>query len=147
MRGLRRLAASILFAAPLAMLAPGATAQSGSTFGAYEPAPQFTEHVSSTLYLPMRDGVRLAMRITRPAQAGQPAAGRFPVLWQHALTITEGPNSTEQLKGAGLGQLPALTAYEYIVVQVARRGNGQSFGIRRGYNDRTEAGDAYEITE
>jgi uncharacterized protein len=143
MRGLPRLAASMLFA----LLSASAVAQSGSTFGAYEPAAQFTEHVSSTLYLPMRDGVRLAMRVTRPAQAGQPAAGRFPVLWQHALTITEGPNSTEQPKGAGLGQLPALTAYGYIVVQVARRGNGQSFGIRRGYNDRTEAGDAYEITE
>jgi uncharacterized protein len=143
MRGLRSLATSMLFAT----LSLDAAAQSGSTFGAYEPAPQFTEHVSTTLYLPMRDGVRLAMRITRPAQGGQPAAGRFPILWQHALTITEGPDSTERFKGAGLGQLPALTAYGYIVVQVARRGNGQSFGIRRGYNDRTEAGDAYEITE
>jgi len=143
MRGLRSLAAFTLFVT----LAAGAAAQSGSTFGSYEPAPQFTAHVSSTLYLPMRDGVRLAMRITRPAQAGQAAAGRFPILWQHALTITERPNSTERLKNAGLEQLPALTAYGYIVVQVARRGNGQSFGIRRGYNDRTEAGDAYEITE
>src|SRR5690242_3152365 len=130
MRGVRSLAASMLFAT----LAASATAQFGSTFGAYDPAPQFTEHVSSTLYLPMRDGVRLAMRITRPAQAVQPAAGRFPILWQHALTITEAPNSTERPKGAGLEQLPALTAYGYIVVQVARRGNGQSFGIRRGYN-------------
>jgi predicted acyl esterase len=144
MRSLQSLAACVLLATACA----NATAESGgNTFGAYDPPPQYSEHVSSSLYLPMRDGVRLAIRITRPAQAGHAADGRFPVLWQHALTITESPNSTERPKEAGLGQLPALTAYGYIVVQVARRGNGQSFGIRRGYNDRTEANDAYEVTE
>lgn len=144
MRSLQSLAACVL----LTTAGANATAESGgSTFGAYDPPPQYTEHVSSSLYLPMRDGVRLAVRITRPAQAGHAAEDRFPVLWQHALTITESPNSTERPKEAGLGQLPALTAYGYIVVQVARRGNGQSFGIRRGYNDRTEANDAYEVTE
>lgn len=122
-------------------------AQPVGSFGNYLPAPQFDEHVSSTLYLPMRDGVRLAVRVTQPARAGRAAPGRFPVLWQHALTITEAPDGTEPPVGAGLNHLPALTAYGYVIVQVARRGNGQSFGIRRGYNDRTEDDDAYELTE
>jgi len=43
--------------------------------------------------------------------------------------------------------VPSLTEYGYVVVQVARRGNGQSFGVRRGYNDRTEDDDAYEMKE
>ncbi len=43
--------------------------------------------------------------------------------------------------------VPGLTQYGYVVVQVARRGNGQSFGTRRGYNDRTEDDDAYDVTE
>jgi len=47
----------------------------------------------------------------------------------------------------GLTDVPSLTDYGYIIVQVARRGNGQSFGSRRRYNDRTEAEDTYEITE
>ncbi len=124
---------------------PRAPAPGG--FGHYHPAAQFSEQVSSTLYLPMRDGVRLAMRITRPAQGGQPAPGRFPVLWQHGLTIGEAADASQESPGAGLSHVPALTAQGYVVVQVARRGNGQSFGIRRGYNDRTESDDAYEIIE
>ncbi|HTY94730.1 MAG TPA: CocE/NonD family hydrolase, partial [Steroidobacteraceae bacterium] len=88
-----------------------------------------------------------AVRVTRPARDGQPAAGPFPVLWQHGLTITEAADAAREPPGAGLSHLSALTAYGYVVVQVARRGNGQSFGIRRGYNDRTEADDAYEVTE
>jgi predicted acyl esterase len=43
--------------------------------------------------------------------------------------------------------MPTLTAYGYVVVQVARRGNGQSFGTMRGYHDRNEAQDAYELIE
>ena len=81
----------------------------------------------------MRDGVRLAMRITRPGRGGHPAPGRFPVLWQHGLTISEAADAGRQPAEAGLSHVPALTAYGYVVVQVARRGNGQSFGIRRGY--------------
>jgi putative CocE/NonD family hydrolase len=116
-------------------------------FGTYHPEKMFTGSVSSTLYISMRDGVRLAVRITRPALQGQPAPGRFPVIWQHALTITETKDAVQEPIDAGLNQLPALTAYGYVAVQVARRGNGQSFGSRRGYNDRTEDDDAYEVTE
>ena len=118
-----------------------------SGFGHYLPAATFTEHVSSTQYLPMRDGVRLAIRITRPARDGQAATGPFPVIWQHALSVSESPDSTLTPSEAGLGHLPGLVAYGYVVAQVARRGNGQSFGIRRGYNDETETDDAYEVTE
>lgn len=128
-------------------LAAGTSSAAEASFGHYQPAAQFTEHVSTTQYLPMRDGVRLALRITRPARDGKAAPGAFPVIWQHALSVTEAPDSTLTPAAAGLSQVPALVAYGYIVVQVARRGNGQSFGIRRGYNDETETDDAYEITE
>ncbi len=142
---------TLTYLAPLlACVAVAAQPQRASTadgFGHYHPPAQFSEQVSSTLYLPMRDGVRLAMRITRPAQHGRPVPGRLPVIWQHGLTISEAPDAGQESAEAGLSHVPALTAYGYVVVQVARRGNGQSFGIRRGYNDRTEADDAYEVTE
>lgn len=141
MRSVRSLAAWLILSGTVS------AAQPAGTFGHYAPVPQFSEHVSSSLYLPMRDGVRLAIRVTQPARDGRAAPGRFPVVWQHALTITEAPDATERPPEAGLNHLPALTAYGYVVVQVARRGNGQSFGIRRGYNDRTEDDDAYEVTE
>ena len=69
------------FAAALlvALLPQGALAATGA-FGDYSPAEIYSEHTSSTLYLPMRDGVRIAVRVTRPARDGQPAPGRFPVI-------------------------------------------------------------------
>ena len=131
----------------MASICPGICTAQVDGFGTYHPEKLFAGAVSSSLYLPMRDGVRLAVRITRPALQGQPAPGRFPVIWQHALTVTETKDAAQEPTDAGLNQLPALTAYGYVVVQVARRGNGQSFGSRRGYNDRTEDDDAYEVTE
>ncbi len=116
-------------------------------FGRYAPAARYAERVTTSFYLPMRDGVRLAMRISRPAVHGIPASGTFPVIWQAGLNISESPEAGKPGIDAGYAAVPSLTRYGYIVVQVARRGNGQSFGSRRGYNDRTEADDAYEITE
>jgi uncharacterized protein len=131
----------------MAAVGPSVGAAADAGFGNYHPPRLFSESVSSTRYLPMRDGVRLAVRISRPGLGGQPAPGHFPVIWQHALTITEAKDASQEPAAAGLNNLPALTAYGYVVVQVARRGNGQSFGTRRGYNDRTEDDDAYEVTE
>ena len=45
------------------------------------------------------------------------------------------------------GAVPSLAYHGYVVVQVARRGQGPSFGKRRGYNDRSEAYDAYEVID
>jgi predicted acyl esterase len=115
----------------------------GSSFGQYRPAPRFTERISESLYLPMRDGTRLAVRLDRPAVDGRPAPGPFPVLWHHTLSIDSKPEDG----AGGFSAFPGLTAHGYVVAQVARRGNGQSFGVRRGYNDRVEAHDAYEVTE
>jgi putative CocE/NonD family hydrolase len=112
-------------------------------FGDYHPAPVYTERVSRSFYLPMRDGVRLAMRVSAPAQNGKAVEGRFPVIWQAGLSTSEQAGPT----GAAYWTVPSLTQYGYVVVQIARRGNGQSFGVRRGYNDRTESDDAYEVTE
>src|SRR5581483_9392979 len=117
-----------------------------SGFGVYEPAPLYQGRISHSLYLPVRDGVRLAVRISRPAIEGQAAPGRFPVIWQHTIDISE-PPPRGGMKDFGYGAIPSLTAYGYVVVQVARRGNGQSFGTRRGYNDRTEDDAAYDVTE
>jgi uncharacterized protein len=118
-----------------------------SGFGTYRPEAQFTERVSESFYLPMRDGTRLAVHIDRPAANGQPAEGRFPVLWQHSLSIDRRPEDGAGPRSGGIQTIPTLTDHGYVVAQVARRGNGQSFGVRRGYNDRLEAGDAYEVTE
>ena len=71
MRGCLIAMAAVLLA--LGVARPSRAEDTG--FGHYRPAAMFTEHVSSTQYLPMRDGVRLAVRITRPRADGQAAAG------------------------------------------------------------------------
>ena len=129
------------------------TTQAGqqvSSLGLYELAPLYSEAVTTSQYLTMRDGVRLAVSITRPSQNGKPVAGRFPVLWQHTLAIAAPGILTSRTAGAmrnGYGAVPTLAYHGYVVVQVARRGQGPSFGKRRGYNDRSEAYDAYEVID
>jgi len=143
-----------LAAAALAMVAPPAAwsdeGNSGkpavpSGFAHYEPEPAFPETVSTSFYHPLRDGVRVAMRVFRPARDGRPVEGRFPVIWHH--TLMTNPESNWSGKAPGLPSIPSLTRHGYIVVLVARRGNGPSFGEMRGYHDRNEAQDAYEITQ
>ncbi|WP_431937865.1 CocE/NonD family hydrolase [Nocardia grenadensis] len=121
------------------------TAQAG--FADYTPGTQYTEAITETFYLPMADGTRLAMLLSRPATDGRAAEGRFPVIWHHKLDIYPSPKDGVGPREAGYSNLTALTEHGYVIAQVARRGNGQSFGVRRGYHDRVEAQDAYDVTE
>jgi putative CocE/NonD family hydrolase len=139
---------ALLAAIGLGLLTPlhsMAQAPAETRFGHYRPAPQFSDTVTSRIYLPLRDGVRVAVRIDRPAVNGTPAEGRFPVIWQHTLSTER--ESPWNGSAPGLPQLPELTRHGYVVIQVARRGNGQSLGEMRGYHDRNEAQDAYELTQ
>jgi putative CocE/NonD family hydrolase len=122
-----------------------------SDFGQYAPDPQFTATQTTSLYVPMRDGVRLAVSVVRPAVNGAPAPGRFPVLWQHSLGIAAAGTDVGPLgddaRNRGYRGVPTLARHGYVIVQVARRGQGPSFGRRRGYNDRMEAYDAYDVID
>ncbi len=131
------------------ILAVSAKAHAASSFGQYDAPPTYPERITTSLYLPMRDGVRLAVSITRPAKDGKPVEGRFPVIWHHTLAIA-GPGSAGGPVGSGpngYSSAFSLANYGYVIVQVARRGQGPSFGVRRGYNDRTESDDAYEVID
>ncbi|WP_457419380.1 CocE/NonD family hydrolase [Roseateles sp. P5_E7] len=142
LKPLRCVVLAVVFAAANAAAQP-------APFGQYRPAPAYAETVTTSLYLPMRDGVRLAVSISRPAQGGRAVDGRFPVIWQHTLGIS-GPGADGGPVGdtpRGYRELGTLVRQGYVVVQVARRGHGPSFGKRRGYNDRTEAYDAYEVID
>ncbi len=116
-----------------------------SEFGVYRgySAERFPEQIKTSFYLPMRDGVRLAVDLYRPGSGGKPADGRFPVVWQHAL---DRRSVTDPAINAAYAA-PEITKYGYVVAYVERRGLGASFGERRGYNDRIEAQDAYEVDE
>lgn len=149
-----------LAALALSLLAAGAAAQdpagpppapaaaaAESSFGHYRPARLYTEQVKSSFYLPLRDGTKLAVTVARPAKDGKPVEGRFPVIWHHTLSATQQLADGTGPRAGGFAAIPSLTDHGYVVVQVARRGNGQSFGTMRGYHDRNEAHDAYEVIE
>lgn len=148
-----------LTALALSLLAAGAAAQdaappvqsapaaAGSSFGHYRPARIYTEQVRSSFYVTLRDGVKLAVTVARPAQDGKAVEGRFPVIWHHTLSATQQLADGTGPRAGGFAAIPSLADHGYVVVQVARRGNGQSQGTMRGYHDRNEAHDAYEMLD
>ena len=115
-------------------------------FNEYRPQPQYTETVTSSQYLTMRDGVKIAVQIVRPAKAGKAVEGRFPIIWQAGLALP-GPPREGVPDERALGDWMRMVKHGYVIVDVARRAHGPSFGVRRSYHDREEAYDAYEITE
>jgi putative hydrolase, CocE/NonD family len=131
----------------LALLAAAPAAAQPAAFGQYRRAADYPDIATSSQYVTMRDGVRLAVRIDRPARGARAADGRFPVIWHHTLSISSTNRDGVGGPTSAIRSMPDLVRYGYVVVQVARRGNGQSFGVRRGYHDRIEAEDAYEMTE
>jgi len=109
---------------------------------------RFSESVKTSQYVAMLDGIRLAVDIYRPSVNGRAVDKKFPVVWIHtpyrrAYTDAKGNivNPLEQL------YLMPLVKYGYVVAAVDTRGRGASFGARRGFQDRTEARDAYTVTE
>ena len=116
-----------------------------SQFGVYQGySPEaFADQIQSSFYLPMRDGVRLAVDLYRPGMGGKAVDGPFPVVWHH----TFDRRNVSAAARSAVNAAPELTKFGYVVAIVERRGLGASFGERRGYNDRIEAEDAYEINE
>ncbi len=146
---IRTATAMLLFTA-----APAALAQEASSFGRHAPALQYKDAIVTSEYVTMRDGVRIAVSVTRPAIDGKPSPGKFPVVWTGSLDIRSpyktGPIVAEDgtfsafRNAYGIG---SIVGHGYVLVTAARRGSGASFGKRRGYQDRNEAHDAYEINE
>ncbi|WGM48125.1 Putative serine esterase [Brevundimonas sp. NIBR10] len=122
-----------------------AWAQSGFNNG---PAtPEYSEQGATSFHLTMRDGLKIAMSLHRPSVNGVPVEGALPVIWHHALDIESAGTRPTGEGSDARRPLSDLTRFGYVVAIVARRGNGASFGTRRGYEDFTEGFDAYEITE
>jgi len=107
-------------------------------------AQPYSEVQRTSFYVAVRDGTRLAMDLYRPAVGGQPVATPLPVIWQGTVSRRLPP---DQAPDTAIRTMPELAKQGYVVALVDRRGAGASFGARRGYNDRTEARDAYDITE
>lgn len=115
-------------------------------YAGYSPV-LYDEWVRTSQYLPTRDGTRLAVDLYRPAVDGKAVERPFPVVWEHQLSrASRAGDGAVDLRGVTSG-MAELTRYGYTVAFVDRRGNGASFGTMTGYHSRTEASDAYDVTE
>jgi hypothetical protein len=109
---------------------------------------RYAESIKTSQYVAVRDGTRLAVDIYRPAIAGRAVEERFPVVWVHTPYRRAYRDASGKEVNAITGnQLGELVKHGYVVAAVDTRGRGASFGARRGFQDRTEANDAYDMTE
>jgi putative CocE/NonD family hydrolase len=138
----RALIAGMLAAACAGAAADPAPRAPSANFGKPLPPAQ-NEVVMSSVYIPMPDGTRMAADIYRPAKNGVALPGRFPVIY-HAAAARRRFADTDDRSGTGKFSLQMinLASHGYVYLQVERRGIAASFGVRRGYHDRKEAGDS-----
>jgi putative CocE/NonD family hydrolase len=131
-----------------------------SEFGRYEgySEPRFEEWVTSSRYLEMRDGVKLAIDVVRPAVNGVAVDEPLPVVWTHS-RYHRNPRELVRMFSEG-GQIPEINSmvdaqpdlqrlvrHGYVVAAAGVRGSGASYGRYEGLFSPDETRDAYEITE
>ncbi|HSG56364.1 MAG TPA: CocE/NonD family hydrolase [Paracoccaceae bacterium] len=113
-------------------------------------AQDYPEVERQSLYVPVRDGTRLAVNIYRPANAAGVEAGRLPVIFAftpYRARFTDAQGKVQETAlGDGLA-LRSLIRAGYVVAVADIRGKGASFGSRRGFQDRTEANDGHDLVE
>jgi len=111
------------------------------------PAP--TGPFRESVYVPVRDGTRLAMNILRPARDGALLEEPQPVIFAFTPYRARYRAANGRVLGpsvAGMADTALLEAgYALAIADV--RGKGASFGARRGFQDRTEAMDGYDLVQ
>ncbi|QYE35144.1 CocE/NonD family hydrolase [Polymorphobacter sp. PAMC 29334] len=100
-----------------------------------------------SFYLPMRDQIRLAVNVYRPAKDGVAIDSKYPVVFAftpYRARFYDKGKLVDLVDQRTFG-LRALVHDGYVVATADIRGKGASFGARRGFLDQTEAKDGAEI--
>jgi len=143
-----RLSTPILILALFSPLAHAAQEGDGrkSSFGEYEgfSSERFDGWETTSVYVEMRDGVRLAVDVTRPTHAGQVSDEALPLVWTHS-------RYHRRMGGRPMAEIfPALQRllrHGYVVAAAGVRGSGASFGTYEGLFSEAETQDAVELIE
>jgi predicted acyl esterase len=129
----------------------GAVTAIGVVAGAAHAGPDTPDPalVRSSIYVPVRDGTKLAVNIYRPAEGGVARDGHFPIVFAftpyRARYFKDG-KIVDMVDQPVFG-LRDLVHAGYVVATADVRGKGASFGARRGFLDRTEAHDGYDLIQ
>ncbi|MDA1263687.1 MAG: CocE/NonD family hydrolase [Planctomycetota bacterium] len=128
-----------------------------SAFGEYSgySAAVYDGWTTESRYVAMRDGVRLAVDITRPTKAGELNTEPVPLVWTHsryhrnpsALMKLFNPEAEDRkLSSVDVDPgLQNLVRHGYAVASVGVRGSGASFGTFSGLFNEDETKDAAEL--
>lgn len=149
-RGLCAFAAATALVAPLFLNLPNASLHAEAMVATDASKPLYSEVVRESLYVPVRDGTKLAVNIYRPAVNGKAVETKHPVVFVFTPYRARFKNAEGKIEETGLSPrlgLKGLTDYGYVVVAADIRGKGASFGSRRGFQDRTEANDGYDLIQ
>jgi len=158
---MRRSAVLLLAILPMLAMAAGCTSdRSGADVAANDRrVASFDEYAGYTearydgwertsVLVPMRDEVRIAIDYFRPTIEGRLHEEPLPVIWTH--TRYERANLTGGVLNTALDIFPYLVTlirHGYVVAIVDVRGSGASFGSKVGWFPPEEAQDAYDVTE
>jgi hypothetical protein len=111
--------------------------------------PPPTGPLRQSVYVPVRDGTRLAMHVLRPAVNGALLDTKQPVVFAFTPYRARTRAANGRISGpsvTGAADAALLNAgYALAIADV--RGKGASFGARRGFQDRTEAMDGYDLVQ
>ena len=102
-----------------------------------------------SVYVPVRDGTLLAMHVLRPAREGSLLSEPQPVIFAFTPYRARTRAANGRISGPSIagGADMALLEAGYALAIADVRGKGASFGYRRGFQDRTEANDGYDLIQ
>lgn len=113
-------------------------------------AAPYPDYDRTSLYVPVRDGTRLAVNIYRPATDEKAVTEKLPVIFvftPYRVRYTDEKGVVQEIALSDRLALRSLIRAGYVVAVADIRGKGASFGHRRGFQDRTEAQDGYDLVE
>jgi putative CocE/NonD family hydrolase len=112
--------------------------------------PLYDNWQRSSVYVPMRDGVKIAVDIFRPTLKGRLHSEPLPVIWEHRRYQRASQGNDGRIYSQLDRQdhpMRKVVLHGYIYAVAAVRGSGASFGTRVDPTPPQESLDAYDITE
>jgi hypothetical protein len=127
-----------------------AAAKATSHFGDYGPVtPPFDGRTRHSVYIPMKDGVDVAIDYYLPTAGGIETTEKLPVVLHYTRYQRATEDETGKLKTAVDDDpvLQHLSSNGYVVAVADARGTGASYGVNEGAFSPAENADSYTIVE
>src|SRR3990167_9072088 len=102
-------------------------------------ARDYADVQRSSVYVPVRDGTKLAVNLYRPSDKDEVAAEKLPVIFVFTPYRARFRDKDGAIKEVALDDrlaLRSLIKAGYVVAVADIRGKGASFGRRHGFQDR-----------